>query len=201
MAASYACRCHVYPFIYFFVCLFVCLFVSPPSFFLIQVQWPADSQESRASTAPGGCRDILRNTADQSGVTVLPSSVVFKIHHDATLAARGGVQLRVPDVSQHHRRWVMWLLVLQKWRLIFSIKIILLTRHEKEWSEFLCSANQQPKSTIKKKAHKPLRTSRISLQMCQPCLIIIQSYFDYTINKPFTCSCCLICISCSVQVN
>ena len=31
-----------------------------------------------------------------------------------------------------------------------------------------------------------------------PCLIIIQScYFDYTINKPFTCSRCVICVSCS----
>ena len=151
MAASYACRCHVYPFIYFFVCLFVCLFVSPPSFFLIQVQWPADSQESRASTAPGGCRDILRNTADQSGVTVLPSSVVFKIHHDATLAARGGVQLRVPDVSQHHRRWVIWLMVLQKWRLIFSIKIILLTRHEKSDRSFSAQPISNRKAQSRKK--------------------------------------------------
>ena len=34
-------------------------------------------------------------------------------------------------------------------------------------------------------------------QMCQPCLIITQSsHFDYRINKPFSHSCCLICVSC-----
>ena len=37
--------------------------------------------------------------------------------------------------------------------------------------------------------------------MCLPCLIIIQScYFDYRINKPFTYSRCVICVSCSVHV-
>ena len=63
-------------------------------------------------------------------------------------------------------------------------------------SEFACPANQHPR----KKAHIyiPLRTSWISTKMCPPCLIIIQScYFDYTINKPFTCSRCVICVSCS----
>ena len=38
-------------------------------------------------------------------------------------------------------------------------------------------------------------------EMCLPCLIIIQSYhFDCRINKPFTCSRCVICVSCSVHV-
>ena len=54
------------------------------------------------------------------------------------------------------------------------------------WSEFACSANQHSTSTIKEKAHIPLRSS---------------CYFDYTINKPFGCSRCVICVSCSVQLN
>ena len=67
--------------------------------------------------------------------------------------------------------------------------------------QFVCPANQHPKSTIKKKAHKPSRTSLISQNMYLPCLIIIQScYFDYRINKPFTCSRCMICVSCSVHL-
>ena len=40
--------------------------------------------------------------------------------------------------------------------------------------QFVCSANQHPKSTIKKEAHKPLRTSWISPKMCLPRLIIMQ---------------------------
>ena len=56
--------------------------------------------------------------------------------------------------------------------------------------------NQRPKSTVKKKAHKPLRTSWTYQKMC---LIIIQScYFEYRINKPFACSCCVVCVSCSI---
>ena len=48
-----------------------------------------------------------------------------------------------------------------------------------------------------RKAHKPLRTSWI----CPPCLIIIQSFYcDCRINKPFACSRCFICVSCSVHV-
>ena len=58
------------------------------------------------------------------------------------------------------------------------------------------SFSAQPISTQKahqeKNAHKPLRTSWISLKMCLPCLIIRKScYFDDRINKPFTCSPCL----------
>ena len=45
----------------------------------------------------------------------------------------------------------------------------------RDCSVLVCPANQHPKSTIKKKAHKPLRTSWISQQMRRPCLIIIQS--------------------------
>ena len=56
-------------------------------------------------------------------------------------------------------------------------------------------------STFRKKtAHIPWRTSWSSPKMCLPCLIIIQScYFDFRINKPFTCSCCMIYVSCSVH--
>ena len=51
-----------------------------------------------------------------------------------------------------------------------------------------------------KKAHIPLRTSWILKQMCQPCLVIIQScYFDYRINKPFAYSRRVICVSCSLD--
>ena len=68
------------------------------------------------------------------------------------------------------------------------------------WSEFACPANQHPESTVKKKAHNPLRTPLISPKTCLPCLIIIRScYFDYRINKPFICSRWVICVSCSVH--
>ena len=68
------------------------------------------------------------------------------------------------------------------------------------------SLPSQPISTRKaqsgkKKAQTPLRNARISLKMCRPCLVMMQScYFDYRINKPFACSRCLTCISCSVHV-
>ena len=52
-----------------------------------------------------------------------------------------------------------------------------------------------------KKAHKDLHTLWIYQKMCLPCLIIVQScYFVHGINKPFTCSCCVICVACSVHV-
>ena len=38
-------------------------------------------------------------------------------------------------------------------------------------------ANQHPNSTIKKKAHKPLRTLRIYQKIYLPCLLIIQSCY------------------------
>ena len=61
------------------------------------------------------------------------------------------------------------------------------------WLEFVCPANQQPKSTIKKKP-TCLCAPRELLERCLSCLIIIQyCYFDYRINKPFACSRCLIC--------
>ena len=57
------------------------------------------------------------------------------------------------------------------------------------WSQFAYSANQHPKSIVKKKkSQKPLRISWISNrefspEMYLPCLIIIQSYyFDYRIK-------------------
>ena len=85
----------------------------------------------------------------------------------------------------------------------------------------ICSPSQSAsqKHNQEKKSHIPLRTSQISIlvggvgkrpwergwqisrKMCPSCLIIIQPcYFDYGINKPFTCSCCVICISCAVHV-
>ena len=69
------------------------------------------------------------------------------------------------------------------------------------WSQFVCPANQHLESTIKKKAHKPLRIMWISPKMCLPCLIIIQScYSDYRMNNLFACSRCVICVSCSVHM-
>ena len=38
--------------------------------------------------------------------------------------------------------------------------------------------------------------------MCRPCSIVLKScYFDYRINKPFTCSCCLVSVSCAVYTT
>ena len=52
-------------------------------------------------------------------------------------------------------------------------------------SEFACQANQHP----------------IHTNLCA-CLIIMQScYFDCRINKPFTCSRWVICVSCSVHLT
>ena len=74
------------------------------------------------------------------------------------------------------------------------------------WLEFadrslLFSANQHPKSTIEKKAQIPLWHTWNFSSMCLPCLIIKNScYFDSRINKHFTCSRCMIRISCSVHV-
>ena len=66
----------------------------------------------------------------------------------------------------------------------------------------VCLPSQSASKKHNQKAHTPLRTSPwISPKMCLPCLIIIQScYFDYRINKPFTCSRCVICVSCSVHL-
>ena len=67
------------------------------------------------------------------------------------------------------------------------------------WLEFpIQPISIRKAQTWKIKAHIPLRTS----WMCRPSgLILIQScYFDSRINKPFTCSRCVICVSCSVHV-
>ena len=61
------------------------------------------------------------------------------------------------------------------------------------------------KAQSRKKAHVPLRTSwiflPIILKMSLPCSIMIQScYFDFKIDKPFTCSCCVICVPCSLFI-
>ena len=65
-----------------------------------------------------------------------------------------------------------------------------------------CPANQHPKSTIKKIIPQAFaHLVNFSKKMCLPCLLIEQSYyFDYRINKPFVCSRCVICVSCSVRV-
>ena len=57
------------------------------------------------------------------------------------------------------------------------------------------------KAQSRKKSHKPLHTSWIAKKcVCHARLINIQScYFDYRINKPFTCFHCVICVSCSVH--
>ena len=69
------------------------------------------------------------------------------------------------------------------------------------WSDFACPANQHPKSTIKKKSPETFAHLENFSKMCLPCLIIIRScYFDYRLNKPFTYSRCVICVSCSVHL-
>ena len=68
------------------------------------------------------------------------------------------------------------------------------------WSE-VCLPSQPAteKHNQEKKAHK--HTSWISPKMCLLCLIILQSsYFDNRINKLFTYSRCMICVSCSVPL-
>ena len=66
------------------------------------------------------------------------------------------------------------------------------------------SLHAQPISTQKVQSRKSPQTSARLVTFsnsCLPCLIIIRCcYFDYRINKPFTCSCCVICVSCSVHV-
>ena len=69
------------------------------------------------------------------------------------------------------------------------------------FSEFVCPANQRPKSTVKKNAHKPLRNLWIAKKICVPFLIIRKScYFDFTINKPLASSGWMIYVSCAVHV-
>ena len=54
------------------------------------------------------------------------------------------------------------------------------------WSEIAWSANQHPKSTVKKKPTNLCALREFLKKMCPPCLIIMQScFFDYRINKPF----------------
>ena len=61
------------------------------------------------------------------------------------------------------------------------------------------SLPSQPISTQKAKSRK--ESPQTFAKMCRPCLIITQScYCDSRINKPFTCSRCLICVSSSVHV-
>ena len=63
----------------------------------------------------------------------------------------------------------------------------------------ICLTSQSPpkKHNQKKKPTNPCAPCEF-LKKCLPCLIIIKScYFDFRINKPFTCSCYVICVSCS----
>ena len=68
------------------------------------------------------------------------------------------------------------------WSLLPSQSVSRKCNQEKKKATFLCA----PRELLKK--------------MCWPCLMIIQScYSDYRMNKAFTCSHCVICISCSVN--
>ena len=69
------------------------------------------------------------------------------------------------------------------------------------WSQIACSANQRPKITVKKKSPQTFARFVNFSKMCLPCLIIMKScYIGCRINKLFTCSHCVICVSCSVHV-
>ena len=66
--------------------------------------------------------------------------------------------------------------------------------------EFVCPANQRPKSTIKKNKPTNLGAPRECLNNVSAMLIIIKScYFGYRITKPIAYSRYLICVSCSVH--
>ena len=69
------------------------------------------------------------------------------------------------------------------------------------WSEFVCPlpiSIRKAQSGIKN--HKTFAHLVYFSKMCLPCLIIIQSCFDYRINKLFICSRCVLCISFSVHL-
>ena len=69
--------------------------------------------------------------------------------------------------------------------------------------DHVCLASQSaPRKAQSRKKPTNLCTPREFIKKtCPPCLIIIQScYFDYSINKPFACSRCLICVSSSGHV-
>ena len=69
------------------------------------------------------------------------------------------------------------------------------------YSEFACPVNQHPNSKIKKNIPYTLAHLVHFSNKCRPCLIIGKScYFDYRMNKPFTCSRCLVNVLCSVHV-
>ena len=69
------------------------------------------------------------------------------------------------------------------------------------WLEFACPVNQRPKSTMKEKKPTNLCATCEFLKKCVCHLIIRKScHFDFRINKPFACSRCVICVSCSVHV-
>ena len=60
----------------------------------------------------------------------------------------------------------------------------------------LPSQSGPEKHDQEKKAHKPLRT----LCICRLCLKSCSFEYYYSTNRPFTCSGCLICVSCSVHM-
>ena len=68
----------------------------------------------------------------------------------------------------------------------------------------VCLLSQSPPKKTQSRKKKPTylcAPREFFQQMGGLCLIIIQSsYFDYRINKSFTCSRCVICVSCSVHV-
>ena len=64
--------------------------------------------------------------------------------------------------------------------------------------EFVCPANQRPKSTIKKNKPTNLGAPREFLNNVSAMLIILKScYFGYRITKPIAYSRYLICVSLS----
>ena len=57
-----------------------------------------------------------------------------------------------------------------------------------------------PENHNQEKKPTNLCASREFLKTMSRLIIIIKCYFDYWVNKPFTCSRCMICVSCSVHV-
>ena len=83
--------------------------------------------------------------------------------------------------------------------------IIIISGVTTMWLEFACTANQHQERTIKEEKPTYLGAPFQFLKKsdCHPCFMIIKSillhFVSSRINKPFTCSCCLISISCSAH--
>ena len=66
--------------------------------------------------------------------------------------------------------------------------------------EIACPANQYPTSTVKKISPQIFAHLMNSSKNVSAIVIIESCYSDYTINKPFACSPCMICVSWSVHM-